>query len=76
VTDYPDDQACRVSHEAIYQWVYAQPVSTLARELIGLRTGRTATSLPNGPPRSLTTYALCFPSPSAITRRHSGVLFS
>jgi IS30 family transposase len=40
--DYPDDQACRVSHEAIYQWVYAQPVSTLARELISLRTGRTA----------------------------------
>src|SRR3954466_5122217 len=29
--DYPDDQACRVSHEAIYQWVYAQPVSTLAK---------------------------------------------
>ena len=41
-SDYPDDQACRVSHEAIYQWVYAQPVSTLARELITLRTGRTA----------------------------------
>ncbi len=41
-TDYPDDQACRVSHEAIYQWVYAQPVSTLARELISLRTGRKA----------------------------------
>lgn len=40
--DYPDDQACRVSHEAIYQWVYAQPVSTLARELISLRTGRKA----------------------------------
>jgi transposase, IS30 family len=40
--DYPDEQAYRVSHEAIYQWVYAQPVSTLARELIGLRTGRTA----------------------------------
>src|ERR687894_264047 len=39
-TDYPEDQACRVSHEAIYQWVYAQPVSTLARELISLRTGR------------------------------------
>src|SRR3954469_407782 len=38
----PDDQACRVSHEAIYQWVYAQPVSTLARELIRLRTGRPA----------------------------------
>jgi IS30 family transposase len=40
--DYPSDQACRVSHEAIYQWVYAQPVSTLARELITLRTGRQA----------------------------------
>ena len=38
----PDDQAVRVSHEAIYQWVYAQPVSTLARELIRLRTGRPA----------------------------------
>jgi IS30 family transposase len=37
-----DDQAVRVSHEAIYQWVYAQPVSTLARELIRLRTGRPA----------------------------------
>jgi IS30 family transposase len=31
-----------VSHEAIYQWIYAQPVSTLARELIRLRTGRPA----------------------------------
>lgn len=40
--DYPSDQACRVSHEAIYQWVYAQPVSRLATELISLRTGRTA----------------------------------
>jgi IS30 family transposase len=40
--DYPDDQDCRVSHEAIYQWVYAQPVSTLASELISLRTGRKA----------------------------------
>jgi IS30 family transposase len=40
--DYPGDQACRVSHEAIYQWVYAQPVSGLARELISLRSGRTA----------------------------------
>ena len=39
--DYRDDQAVRVSHEAIYQWIYAQPVSTLARELIRLRTGRT-----------------------------------
>jgi IS30 family transposase len=40
--DYRDDQAVRVSHEAIYQWLYAQPVSTLARELLRLRTGRTA----------------------------------
>ena len=40
--DYRDDQAVRVSHEAIYQWMYAQPVSTLARELLKLRTGRTA----------------------------------
>jgi IS30 family transposase len=40
--DYRDDQAVRVSHEAIYQWMYAQPVSTLARELLQLRTGRTA----------------------------------
>ena len=40
--DYPHDQACRVSHEAIYQWIYATPVSTLARELIRLRTGRAA----------------------------------
>ena len=40
--DYRGDQACRVSHEAIYQWVYAQPVSALARELIRLRTGRPA----------------------------------
>src|SRR3712207_4069034 len=25
--DYRGDQAVRVSHEAIYQWMYAQPVS-------------------------------------------------
>lgn len=40
--DYADDHACRVSHEGIYQWIYARPVSTLARELIRPRTGRTA----------------------------------
>jgi IS30 family transposase len=40
--EYAADESCRVSHEAIYQWVYAQPVSTLARALISLRTGRTA----------------------------------
>lgn len=39
--DHPHDEALRVSHEAIYQWIYATPVSTLARELIALRTGRT-----------------------------------
>jgi len=36
--DYPDDEACRVSHEAIYQWIYATPVSTLVRELIRCST--------------------------------------
>jgi transposase, IS30 family len=40
--DHPDDDAVRVSHEAVYTWVYAQPVSTLDRELIRLRSGRTA----------------------------------
>ena len=39
-----------MSHEAIYQWVYAQPVSTLARELISLRTGRTARKGGRRPP--------------------------
>jgi transposase, IS30 family len=40
--EHPDDEAYRVSHEAIYSWVYAQPVSGLARELLALRSGRTA----------------------------------
>ena len=39
-----------VSHEAIYQWVYAQPVATLAWELIALRTGRTARRGPRPAP--------------------------
>ena len=39
---HPGDDALRVSHEAVYTWVYATPVSTLARELIALRTGRPA----------------------------------
>nr|WP_177226934.1 IS30 family transposase [Saccharopolyspora shandongensis] len=39
--DHPGGQGWWVSHEAIYPWVYAQPVSTLQRELIALRTGRT-----------------------------------
>jgi hypothetical protein len=29
-----DDQACRVSHEAIYQWVYAQKPSEIFAELV------------------------------------------
>src|SRR6187455_144329 len=49
-TEYAADESCRVSHEAIYQWVYAQPVSTLARELISLRTGRTARKSGRRPP--------------------------
>ncbi|GAA3876024.1 IS30 family transposase [Saccharothrix violaceirubra] len=40
----------RVSHEAIYQWVYAQPVATLRRELIALRTGRTKRTGPRPAP--------------------------
>jgi IS30 family transposase len=39
-----------VSHEAIYQWVYAQPVATLRRELIALRTGRTRRTGPRPVP--------------------------
>ena len=49
-TEYAGDESCRVSHEAIYQWVYAQPVSTLASELIRLRTGRTARKGGRRPP--------------------------
>jgi transposase, IS30 family len=48
--DYADDQACRVSHEAIYQWIYATPVATLAQELIRLRTGRTTRKGGRRPP--------------------------
>ena len=39
--DDAQDEALRVSHEAISSWVYAQPVGVLARELIAVRTGRT-----------------------------------
>jgi transposase, IS30 family len=48
--EYAADKSCRVSHEAIYQWVYAQPVSTLAKELIRLRTARTARQGGRRPP--------------------------
>jgi IS30 family transposase len=39
--EYPRRHAWRVSHEAIYQWIYAQPVGVLKDALIELRTGRT-----------------------------------
>ena len=58
--EYAADESCRVSHEAIYQWVYAQPVSTLARELISLRTGRTARKGGRRPP----------PAPIRIVREY------
>ena len=48
--DAPLGDAVRVSHEAIYQWVYAQPVATLRRELIALRTGRVARRGPRPAP--------------------------
>jgi transposase, IS30 family len=46
----PEQQAGWVSHEAIYQWVYAQPVATLRAELIALRSGRTARRGPRQAP--------------------------
>lgn len=46
----PLGDAVGVSHEAVYQWVYAQPVATLRRELIALRTGRTRRSGPRPAP--------------------------
>jgi IS30 family transposase len=48
--DRPGQHAVRVSHEAIYQWVYAQPVATLRAELIALRSGRTARRGPRPAP--------------------------
>lgn len=48
--DHGGEDAGRVSHEAIYQWIYAQPVATLRRELIALRTGRTRRTGPRPAP--------------------------
>jgi IS30 family transposase len=31
--DYPGDQACRVSHEAIYQWVVASDINDRPRKI-------------------------------------------
>jgi transposase, IS30 family len=39
--DYPDDQAVRVPHEAVYSWIYALPVGVMAAEGIALRSSRT-----------------------------------
>lgn len=39
--EHPDQHARRVSHEAIYTWLYALPQGELARRGITLRSGRT-----------------------------------
>ena len=39
--EHPDDQAVRVSHEAVYGWIYALPKGELARQGLALRSGRT-----------------------------------
>ncbi len=38
--DFPDDPTMRISHEAIYTWIYALPKGELARQGILLRSGR------------------------------------
>ncbi|WP_395106634.1 IS30 family transposase [Actinomadura sp. SCN-SB] len=39
--DHAADQHVRVSHEAIYGWIYALPKGELARQGLALRSGRT-----------------------------------
>lgn len=39
--DHPGDEHVRVSHEAIYGWIYALPKGELARQCLTLRSGRT-----------------------------------
>ena len=39
--DHPADEAVRVSHEAIYGWIYALRKGELARQGLALRSGRT-----------------------------------
>ena len=40
VLEYPDDETMRISHEAIYTWIYALPVGELAALMVRLRSGR------------------------------------
>ncbi|TDC86294.1 helix-turn-helix domain-containing protein [Actinomadura sp. 7K507] len=39
--DHPGDQHARVSHEAIYGWIYALPKGELGRQCLMLRLSRT-----------------------------------
>ncbi|WP_198653321.1 IS30 family transposase [Actinocorallia populi] len=39
--DHPGEEAVRVSHEAVYAWIYALPKGELARQGLALRSGRT-----------------------------------
>ena len=48
-TEYAADESCRVSHAAIYQWVYTQPMST-GQGADQLRTGRKARKGGRRPP--------------------------
>jgi transposase, IS30 family len=38
--EFPDDEGMRISHEAIYSWIYALPVGELAALGVRLRSGR------------------------------------
>jgi IS30 family transposase len=64
--DFPDDEAMRVSHEAIYQALYLQGRGALGRELVTcLRTGRALRV-----PRARTRRGKAFVSPEVmITER-------
>jgi len=72
--EHPAEQACRVSHEAIYSWIYALPKGELARQGILLRSGRThrrprgrsASTSPKAP-RSPTTRPTSTSSPANST---------
>jgi transposase, IS30 family len=38
--EYADDESMRISHEAVYNWIYALPVGELAALGVALRSGR------------------------------------